>query len=545
MTLKKRRNVLINELGFLADNVTYLINEEATKENILQSYLKFTSDEIDLDERILIFFAGHGHTKTGFRGEVGFLIPYDARANDVSTFIGWDDLTRYSELVRAKHILFIMDACYGGLAVTRNLQPGSARFLKDMMRRYSRQVLTAGKADEVVSDSGGPLPNHSVFTGHLITGLRGGAATEQGVITASSLMAYVYSRVANDRDSNQTPHYGYFDGDGDFILYAPHLNAIEEDEKKDLDNLIVIPFTEDDPLASTIQHKISRLLSDDASSIELFDFVTKEVRHFISMSNEDRFSLQTPFSKDEQLARISNYENVVADLSALLACLSYWLKPNHRQILQKAISRSIDSFGLPNGMPAWINLRWYPAIIKIYTSGIAAVEGQRYDSLANIFYTKVTSSDLPPKEEYYVKFVANAILNLNRDNTFKEIPGYEQHYTPLSDYLFKLLQPSLDDILFIGNNYENSFDEFEVLLALVAADLWQRDEGHMWAPIGRFGWKRSRHVSNDPLSRVISAAREQGMNWEPIRQGLFGGDLQRFTEVAEAFQAKVSQLNWW
>ena len=59
------------------------------------------------------------------------------------------------------------------------------------MCRYSRQVITAGKADEVVSDSGGPLPNNSVFTAQLPEGMRGKAATEQGIITANGLMAYV------------------------------------------------------------------------------------------------------------------------------------------------------------------------------------------------------------------------------------------------------------------------------------------------------------------------------------------------------------------
>ena len=176
------RNVLIKELAFPEEGVLYLTDQDATRENILRSFLNFAADDVDIDDRIFVFFAGHGYTRQGNRGEVGYLVPYNADERDVSTFIRWDELTRNSELIRAKHMLFIMDACYGGLAVTRNLQPGSARFLKDMIRRYSRQVLTAGKADEVVADAGGPLPNHSVFTGHLIEGLRGEAAIGQGVI---------------------------------------------------------------------------------------------------------------------------------------------------------------------------------------------------------------------------------------------------------------------------------------------------------------------------------------------------------------------------
>ena len=97
------------------------------------------------DDRLFVFFAGHGHTETGHRGEVGYLVPQDGDLKQLATLIRWDELTRNADLIPAKHILFIMDACYGGLAVSR-LSAGTARFLKDMMLRRSRQVLTSGKA---------------------------------------------------------------------------------------------------------------------------------------------------------------------------------------------------------------------------------------------------------------------------------------------------------------------------------------------------------------------------------------------------------------
>jgi len=90
-----------------------------------------------------------------------------------------------------------------------------------MIQRRSRQVITAGKADEVVADGGGPAGGNSIFTGHLIAGLRGGAANESGVITASDLMSYAYQKVSRDAMSRQTPHFGHIDGDGEFILLTP------------------------------------------------------------------------------------------------------------------------------------------------------------------------------------------------------------------------------------------------------------------------------------------------------------------------------------
>jgi len=51
-----------------------------------------------------------------------------------------------SDLIPAKHVYFVMDSCYSGLALSR----GSGMFAKDksyldeVTRRAARQILTAG-----------------------------------------------------------------------------------------------------------------------------------------------------------------------------------------------------------------------------------------------------------------------------------------------------------------------------------------------------------------------------------------------------------------
>jgi uncharacterized caspase-like protein len=212
--------ILERSFGFPPSNIATLYDAEATRERILSAFSDFTSTSVDPDDRITIFFAGHGCTRTGKRGEVGFLVPVEGTPDRLSTLLRWDELTRNAELILAKHVLFIMDACYGGLAIRRNTPPGSARFLKDMLARYSRQVLTAGKADETVADSGGPKAGHSIFTGHLLEALEGRAADSNGIISSNAVMAYVYDHVSKDPYSRQSPHFGFLDGDGDFIF--PH-----------------------------------------------------------------------------------------------------------------------------------------------------------------------------------------------------------------------------------------------------------------------------------------------------------------------------------
>ena len=538
--------ILIEELGFEKDNVIYLVDQDATKSNILKSFLRFSKDDVKVDDRLFVFFAGHGHTKTGVKGEVGYLVPYDANLDDFSTFIRWDELTRNAELIRAKHILFVMDACYGGLAVHRDLRPGSSRFLMDMYQRFSRQVITAGKANEVVADAGGPLPNHSVFTGHFIEGIRGKAANEYGVITASGLMAYVYSKVANDINSEQTPHYGQFDGDGDFIISTPAHENTEDDETKDIDELITIPYVDEVRHSKTTEEKIDyvkEIISSDNSQIRLHDFAVEEVRRFLSSTSEDGFATSGQFSDEEFLERISSYEEHTKDLSAIVACLSHWVNENQLSSLSKIISRSCDRLlESQGGLVVWVNLRWYPLLLLIYNAGIAAIESKNYKSLNEIFYTKLGSSEYDNSESLFVQKVANAAGDLV--DIFKKIPDHERNYTPISEYLYKLLQPGLDDLFFLGKGYENAFDEFEILFALVVADLKKQEGKYVWGPVGRFGWKNRRHGTT-PFQKLRNEAAQYKENWGPIRAGMFGGSYERFEKIADFYQKEIlAQLRW-
>ncbi|OHY99560.1 caspase family protein [Salinicola sp. MIT1003] len=543
------KNILIEDLGFEAENVICLTDSDATKYNILKSFLSFASENVKVDDRLLVFFAGHGHTKTGFRGEVGYLVPYDADMNDYSTFIRWDELTRNAELIRAKHILFIMDACYGGLAVNRDIQAGSSRFLKDMYQRFSRQVITAGKANEVVSDSGGPIPNHSVFTGHLIEGIRGKAANEHGVITASGLMAYVYTKVANDLNSEQTPHYGQFDGDGDFIIVAPNVDDFSEDEKKDVDELISVPYAEVVRSNFTLEDKVDyvkELLSSQKSHIKLHDFAMEEVRLFLSGTSEDNFAVKGSYSEEELLDRISSYEKYTKDLVAIFSVMAYWATESETEVLRKIISRASDRLiETQGGLTIWLNLRWYPLLLLLYHAGIAAVESKNYQALSTIFYTRLGTSGYDNREPYFAHKLSSGILELTRVDAFKQIPGHERQYTPMSEYLFKQIQPLIDNLFFLGKGYEASFDEFEILYALVVADLRLQEENHLWGPIGRFGWKYSNRGENSLFVRLATEAASLKDHWPPIKAGMFGGSYERFEKAENEFRQILGRLNWW
>ena len=544
---KAVEEILKSRFGFPEDGIKILINKNATRSEIMANYMAFANSDIENNDRILFFFAGHGHTKTSRRGEVGFLVPYDGDVNNLSSLIRWDDLTRNAELISAKHILYVMDACYGGLAITRALQPGSMRFLKDMLQRYSRQVLTAGKADEVVSDSGGPIPGHSVFTGHFIQGLEGNAATEDGVITANGVMSYVYEKVAKDLYSQQTPHYGYFDGDGDFIFNAPILSELTDEDDIDKDILVSVPSSLSE--SSSVEkvnliETVKEYLSDRKYKIKLDDLVNQKLREVISLLSDEKFLLHRGNSSEGFSKQLKLYEDVVKDVQSIISCIAYWGDIKHYQMINKIFARISDTLKPQDGLVVDIYIRWYPLFLLLYSAGIASIAADNYLALSSVLTTKVRS---PINIHGTVPIsipIGEAVVKLH--NAFKTIPGHEKHYVPCSEYLYKLLQPDLDDLLFLGNDYERYFDRLEIFLALVYVDFKYKPEDNVRGPLGRFAWKYRNRDSGEgnTFLEILEEAEKQKDNWLPLKANLFSGSYERFIKIAKKFQDLLNSLDW-
>ena len=195
-----------------------------------------------------------------------------------------------------------------------------------------------------------------------------------------------------------------------------------------------------------------------------------------------------------------------------------------------------------NVTPGTNPICWYPILLFTYSSGIAALAGGKYENLFHLLHAEVVDRNgtaspviLPLFEE--LSHVADE---------FKLLPGHERQYTPRSEYLFTLLQPKLDDLLFLGTDYESTFDQFEVLLALEYAHLKFKLNGSTWAPIGRFGWKHQRGAEYSPFNRLVSQAQNLETRWPALAAGFFDGSVTRFTEIAQAFsEQRLSRLGWY
>src|SRR5262245_30853561 len=230
--------MLTGQYGFKKNNIIKLLNKEATRERIVWAIGDQLADpsRVKKDDRVFVFFAGHGATRKLPSGkELGYLVPGDAATEaSQAKSISMAQLQEFCELIPAKHLYFVVDSCYSGLALTRagGTSSRSANYLEEITRRTARQILTAGGADQQVADNG--PGGHSIFTWTLLQGLQGLADTDgNGAITASELGAYISPIVSSV--SHQTPAFGNLAGSegGDFVFELQQVSLTEASKQLD------------------------------------------------------------------------------------------------------------------------------------------------------------------------------------------------------------------------------------------------------------------------------------------------------------------------
>lgn len=496
--------ILTEKFKYKKENVKLILDKEANKSNIMQSYYEISKSACN-DDSVLIFYAGHGTTYQAGLRDKGYLVPCDGTEENLNTMISWDSLIDDSELFRAKHIFYIMDACYSGLALQRSTS-GSKRFLKDMMRRYSRQVLTSGKSDQKVKDSGGKN-NNSIFTSYLLDALNGEAKTEYGVLSASSVMNYVYNKVSNDIKSYQTPGCGSFYGEGDFIFNYEEINKmIGENSEKDNDILVEIPqIVSNRNDNDEFEIELKKLLSDDKNYIKINDLINEEIKIYLQKFNPKKLNLND-FDKEFFKSSIIESQDNIKKLLISVILLSYYGDNKYIKLIKKIIYRVYPN-GIFSGNSNAISLLYFPTLILIYGTLISSLESENYELIKEIVNITYNNVNIP----YYNQDNNSLIVKLFDEMTaisryFNLLYSDNDYKYPMNEYLYKYIQPLIDDILFIGDEYSERYINTEMLISIAYAIKNYDDKGYVYGPVGRYLYILNRsklEITKLPINEVI------------------------------------------
>ncbi len=279
-------------------------------------------------------------------------------------------------------------------------------------------------------------------------------------------------------------------------------------------------------------------LSDRKYKIKLDDLVNQKLREVILLLSDEKFLLHGGSSPERFSKQLKLYEDVVKDVQSIISCIAYWGDNKHyHQMINKILARISDNLKPQDGLLVDIYLRWYPLCLLLYSAGIASIASKNYLALSYILTAKVRS----PNNLYGTVPISIPIGEAagKLHDAFQTLPGLERHYVPRSEYLYKLLQPDLDDLLFLGSDYEWHFNRLEIFLALTYADFKYKPEGKVWGPLGRFACEYRRDREGNTFSEILEEAERQKDDWPPLKANLFSGSYERFIKIAKKFQEEV------
>jgi tetratricopeptide (TPR) repeat protein len=204
--------------NFRVENVHLLTNEKATLaavRNEIDNWLPSVAKE---DDRVLIYFAGHGFMYQG----KGYLAPTDFDRNRTAeTGFPMDELgSVIGGKIKAKAKILLTDACHSG-AIT----PEETESLNSTLGDLNKSLfsLTASRAREQSFEDPGLKGGHGVFTYYVVEGMQGEADTSRdGVVTADELAEYVHSQVREYTSAKQNPTSDKSNFDPDmFLAWVP------------------------------------------------------------------------------------------------------------------------------------------------------------------------------------------------------------------------------------------------------------------------------------------------------------------------------------
>jgi hypothetical protein len=208
--------------------------------------------------------------------------------------------------------------------------------------------------------------------------------------------------------------------------------------------------------------------------------------------------------------------------------------------------------------PPWSGLQRYPALVLMYGMGLAAIASGDYRLLAELFTIKLRSEQFAEPEAVASALHHWAVLPNQRG----ALPGRERHRTPLCAHLEEKLRDPLRGFIPDDSEYQETFDWFEYILALVYVDLHNPSldslrasadgkEVDAWGPIGCFGWRqrdRDRGLLAETELREGQLAPDKiAKAWQA---GLFGGGnptgYAKFRAVKSAFDrfCKEATICW-
>jgi hypothetical protein len=282
-----------------------------------------------------------------------------------------------------------------------------------------------------------------------------------------------------------------------------------------------------------------RYLPEDHHRIRLFDLVHGETEKLKSAIEAAELAVSGGAEPTKEVPRrVAQYDSLSGPLAGLFSVGCYWGQPLHRTIWIRTLER-LAAQPRRGGYESLEALRKYPALLLLYAGGLAATIAEQFETLRELFVVAKVRCEHRNLEEPFVVAV-NQETVMNQEVGWL-LPGMTKQYTPLSDHLVNVLRAPLQQFLPDDSKYQDAFDRFEYFLALAYASV----SDQIGLPLGRFGWRNRRFNNDLHVSKIVGAEVEEfGIDWPPLRAGLFGGTVEGFKAAEAKVLRRMSEVQW-
>lgn len=214
--LQDMKKFLLGPGGF---DIVYIVSDRAASRDLVEDYMmnRFSNEQspecIGKEDRLLFYYSGHGADAP--RGRTGYILFSEATTGDFAHHVLPINRTlEWSNVIPAKHIVFLFDACASGLAFSdRNATEDVKSLLVSALSgEGSRTVVTAGTGGQKtfeVHDAKGR--KNGVFTRAFLDAAQGRQFGNTGVISIEQIFAELKVLVAQfvareqSRSSRESP----------------------------------------------------------------------------------------------------------------------------------------------------------------------------------------------------------------------------------------------------------------------------------------------------------------------------------------------------
>ncbi len=192
--------------AYSSDNVDLLLDEMATRKGVMEALTRL-ADRCDEESVAFIYLSSHGgRLQSGpYAGE--YLLPVDTLYNSdeslARTAISGAEFTVALQAIPARKAVVVFDCCHaGGIgqpkdATASELKALPETYYETLKTGRGRVILASSRSTEysyVQTDAA-----NSLFTHHLLAGLRGGAPGPGGVIRIFDLFHYIQPKITAEQ----------------------------------------------------------------------------------------------------------------------------------------------------------------------------------------------------------------------------------------------------------------------------------------------------------------------------------------------------------